>query len=268
MPEARGVALFLGFMLALTAAAAERDAALRADSAALTQQPHRLVGTAEGRAAAAYVAKRLRAMGLDAVIEQEFPAAQMRVLRCEVEVRTAEGAARTLALLPMRANGIMPPVTPPGGLSGPLLHAGRGDPEDFGERRVAGAIVVLDYNCGRGWLRAFRQGALAVIFVPAERAEAWHCHASETTANLPRFYLPAGRSALPEGAIATIHSEIVWETAYGCNVFGYLRGSQPVFDLEKEEAIILATALDSYGEVPFASPGGRGAANIAVLLRL
>ena len=254
------IATTLALILALPLIA-RGGAAFRADCDALTKAPHRLSGTPEYEAAADYVAKRLGEIGADRVVVQEFPSAQTRVKRCVVEI-----GGKSLPLLPMRPDGIVPPVSPPEGIRGKILHAGAGRLDDFGDRPPRGAIVVLDYNCRRGWLRAFRLGAKAVVFVANGPAESWHAHHTTANANLPRFHYAGRREDLPEGAEAVIHSEVAWDAATGRNVLGFIQGAEPVFDQEKEELVLLAANLDTFGEVPRLTPGARGAANCAALL--
>ena len=243
------------------AAAASRS--FMADCKALTSGAHRLTGTREYERAAAHVESRLREIGVDTVVVQEFTTPQTVVKRCEM---TIAGKAGALRLLPMRANVLMAPVTPPGGISGPIHHVGRGRAKDYGTRAPKGAIVVLHYNSGAAWLRAFRMGAKAVIFVRHGVAESRNLHYVNANANLPRFYYAGKASDLPDGAVATVYSTVVWETVIGRNVLGLLRGTQPRLGLEQEEVVVLAAHLDSFGEVPRASPGARGAANCAALL--
>ncbi len=201
---------------------------------------------------------------MDEVIVEEFPAIRSVVKRCDMTLENS----RRLDLLPMRANGLMLPVTPAEGITGPIQYAGMGRLEDYGRRPPAGAIVVLDYNAGAAWLDAFRMGAKAVVFVRNGPTTSPPAHSIENHANFPRFYYPGPASDLPDGAPATLHSEIVWESATGRNVFGFLKGTEPTFDMEKEECLILAANLDSFGEVPERSPGARGAANAAALIQL
>jgi len=256
---------------ALAGSALAADASFRKDCAELAKAPHRLMGTANYAAAAGYIEKRLREIGADKVIVQTFPAAQIRTKRCDLLL---EGAGEPLALRPMRPNGIIAPVTPPDGISGPIVHAGAGRAEDFLEKHVRGAVAVLDYNSGSGWLRAFRLGAKAVVFVRGGRAESAHSHVIDANANLPRYYYDGPRRDLSEGKRATIHCEVVWEGVLGRNVYGFFEGAQPAFPKDeadtsaKQEVIVLAANLDSYGEVPDLSPGARGAANCAALLKL
>ena len=210
---------------------------------------------------------------------QEFPSVQTRTKRCEIEIRGAKGGAPVRhKLLPIRPNGIIPPVTPPEGITGPILHWGgvgaglvpaqNGPPTRGAPTR--GAIVVLDYNAGRAWLRAFRLGAKAVIFVAngEQGEEAWQPHYVDANANLPRFFYAGKLADLPDGASATLQSEVVWEPAVGRNVFAFFRGTEPKFFQDKDELILVGTNLDTFGEVPELSPGARGAANCAAVLKL
>ncbi|MHC4199690.1 MAG: hypothetical protein ACYSU0_06830, partial [Planctomycetota bacterium] len=190
-PYLRSSAFICGFLcVCALAGAAEGEARFLADCRALTKGRHRLSGTTQYRAAADYVEKRLRGIGADGVevIVQEFPSTQTRVLRCELELSVAGGAPAVRPLLPARPNGIIPPVSPPEGITGPLLYARRGDLGDFEDRPIRDAIVVLDYNADVGWIRAFRLGAKAVVFVRPDdgkgRCESWRPHHVAANANL------------------------------------------------------------------------------------
>lgn len=238
------------------------------DCETLTRSPHRLAGTEECHRAIDAIIQRLEQINPDKLIVQEFPVAQTRVKRCEVEIQFASETSVTLPLQPIRPNGIIAPVSPREGITGPIVNINVHSPDPFGGKSVEGAIVVLDYNCWDAWLRAFRLGAKAVIFAPSGHTYAWHSHFSYANTNLPRFYYEGSAADFQQGAIATIHSEVVWDDKVGKNVLAFFEGTDPVFHQDKEELIILATAVDSYGEVPTLSPGARGAANCASLLRL
>ncbi len=236
----------------------------RADCAALTRHPHRLAGTPEYRDAADYIAKRLGEIGVDELIVQEFPTAQTQVKRCE-----AVGPdGRKWPLLPARPDGIIPPVSPPEGITGPLVYVGRGTAEELAGIDPQGKIAVMDYNCETRWLRIFRLGAKAIIFVRNEPAESRHFHYSRSNSNLPRYFYDGPRADLPDGQTVTIYSEIVWERVTGRNVLALIKGTQPVFDLGKEEVVVVSANLDTFGEIPQLTPGARPAANCAALLKL
>jgi len=234
------------------------------DVRSLTAAPHRLGGTEEYGRAADYVQQRLTDLGLDEVFVQEFPSAQTKVLRCEA---VAPGG-RVIPLVPDRPNGIIPPVSGPEGITGELVYVGTGTQEDFQRANPSGKIAVMDYNSGDQFLQVFRLGAKAIIFVRQEPALAWNHHYVNANANLPRYFHDGRAEDLPLGETITIHSEIVWERVTGRNVIAYIKGTNPVFNFDKPEVLILAANLDTFGDVPRRSPGARGAANCAALLQL
>jgi len=267
-----GQVVCIGWLVALAsalcgAASAADTNAFLSDCKELTQHPHRLAGTEEGQAASKYIEKRLNEIGMDQVIVQPFRTAQTSVKRCEMLIAGGD-TTNALALLPMRPCGIIPPVTPPGGVTGQLCYIGKGTPEEMAAKPLRGTIAVMDYGCGNAWLKVLRLGAKAVVFVRKEDTTSSHAHSVEANANLLRFFYDGPAADLQDGARATIHSEVVWESNVGHNVAGFLKGTDPVFSHEKDEVIILAANTDSFGEVPRRSPGARGAANCSALLQL
>ncbi len=240
------------------------------DCRQLTREPHRLTGTEAARRAAAYVEQELRAAGADRVLVHEFPIPQLATKSCFAEIADpVSGATNRIPLWPMRPNGIVPPTTPPEGIAGPVIHAGAGRLKAYGASRPEGCVAVLDYNSGDGWLQAFRLGARAVVFVRGDGpCGAQHTHYTEANANLPRFFHDGPQADLPEGAVATLHSEVAWERSAGRNIYAFFRGSAPRFQMGRDEILVLAAGLDSFGEAPELTPGARGAANCAALLKL
>ena len=254
----------IGLLLFAGAAARGVSPEFRTDVEALLRAPHRLTGSPAAAAAAAHVETRLREAGIKDVVVQTFPTVQTQTRRCEAVA--ADG--RVFPLWPMRPDGVVPPTTPPEGLRGLVAHLKAGTADDFDRVEVQGRIVVMDYNAEDRWLKAFRLGARAVIFTRSEDAEARHFHYVRANANLPRFFYNGPAADLPEGAELTLHSEVAWKRAIGRNVFGFIPGTAPVFELGKEEVILVSAPLDTYGEVPEQSPGGQLAANAAALLKL
>ena len=236
-----------------------------ADVEVLTRHAHRLAGTDAYEAAADHVAERLRTIGIPQVLVQTFDLPQTVVRHCEL--RATDGAL-TLPLEPMRPNGIRPPTTPPDGITGPLLYVGDGSLAALEGKDPYGAIAVMDYDASDRWLSVFRLGARAIIFTAsgAFRSDAYH--ALNANANLPRFYYHGPHTDLPDGLEVTVRSQVDWVPAMGRNIIGVLPGTAPVFDLGREEALILAAHLDTYGEVPRLTPGARAAGNAAALLQL
>ncbi len=235
----------------------------RADTEALLRAPHRLSGTEEYAAAARHVEQRLREMGIADVVVQEFPSLQTDVRRCEMVA-----GSRTIPLVPGRPDALQPPVSPRGGIVGELVDLGDGSDERLDAVSVRDRIVVMDFNAGTQWLKAFRLGAHAVVFVNGREGDSQHVHYVRANANLPRFYFDGPREELPLGETVAIHSEITWKRTTGRNVIAFLPGTDPVFELGLEETLVLGANLDTFGEFPRLAPGARGAANCAGLLRL
>lgn len=237
----------------------------QADIEALTRAPHRLAGTPHGDRAAGYVRQRLEQLGADRVLVQEFACLRSRLLKCRAVLPDGD-----LRLYPVRANGIMHPVAPEEGLRGELVHVGRGSVADLRGMEVRDRVAVLDFDCDRGWLRVFRLGARAVIFVRDETPDtpATTSHWLTADVNLPRFYHDGPAADLPDGEEVSIECEVIHEPAVGRNVFAFVRGSDPVFTLDAPELVVLAAPRDSFGEVPVLAAGARGAANTAGLLSL
>lgn len=237
------------------------------DLSTLTQHPHRLSGTREAGEAASYISNQLSKIGIEEIFYLDMPVWQTHSARCELSV-----AGATIPLKPLRPNITVAPVTPPEGLSGPLIYVGKGMAADYGTRAAQGAIVVLDYDSYDNWRRAFALGAKAVVFVgEGSEAPVQPKHSGVPT-NLVRLYASASdlekldlRRDYPE---ATVHSRVTWQRSEGRNIVARIRGTDPGFSPERSEpeALVLSAAYDSFGVVPERSAGARSAANVAALL--
>ncbi len=250
----------------LTPQISPESAEFLADLAELTRHPHRLAGTEYGSAASSYVEERLRAMGLEQVMPLDMPVWQARTTSATL---TIDGT--TLSVVPLRPNVTTLSVTPEGGLRGPLVYLGRGRLEDYGTRSVLGAIAVLDYDSINGWSRAFALGASAVVFLGGEDPISPEPKHAAIPSNQPRFFLDA--TALPvdlrrDYPEARLDSAMVWQKRLARNLVVRIPGTEPRFapDRDEPEVMVLAAALDSFGEVPELSPNARGAGNLALLL--
>lgn len=172
----------------------------------------------------------------------------------------------------MRPNVTVQPNTGSEGLVGPVVYIGQGGVLELAGRKIEGSIVIVDYDSHAAWSDAFALGARAVIFLDRGHTPAAEPKWAGVPSNQPRFYLGASDAAAFEPghdyASGKLTSEITWEPAMGRNVIAKIAGTDPGFapDRDDHEAMVLAAALDSYGEVPSLAPGARGAANVAALL--
>ena len=239
------------------------------DVEALSRFAHRLAGSDEAAAAADHLRARLEAIGVDAVFEIDTPAWGMRGERVEMRIED-----RVVPLSPLRPNLVAAPATPPRGLTGPLVYVGRGEPADYGSRRVEGGIVVIDYDCGDRWLRAFALGARAVVFLGDGEATPAAAKHVAVPLNLPRYFADrrelGGVDLERDHESATLYARTPWRTGPARSLVAVIRGRQPGFasSTGEPEAVVLATGYDTMGVVPERSPGARRAANAAAVLGL
>ena len=238
-----------------------------ADVRALLAAPHRLAGSAEGRAAGDYILGQIGPLRGE-VLVQRFHFPQEMVTRCELQA-----GGQTFALEPLEANGLQPSTTGPAGIRGHLVDLGNGSPALASGKKVAGSIVIIDLESDGGARFALAAGAQAVIFVGGDNPDRrWaYDKATHVSVDLPRFYVgPSEGAALRAmaGAEALVISEVSWQDREGRNLFLLVPGTQPVFEGTAEEFVILSAPYDSDGLVPTNSPSPDRAANVAALLDL
>ncbi len=231
---------------------------------------HRLPGSEEAAKSGEYIEKRLRELGIEDVFTYRMEVPHLSLRRCEMVFED-----ESVSLLPMRPNLTVPPATPEGGVTGPLIYAGGGEIADYGNRSPEGAIVLLDYDNYDNWQRAFSLGAKAVVFLgDGEETASVPLH-TPLPINLLRFY--ADREVFEDldlldttevKAEVTIYSEVTWEDREDVNVIARIPGTSPKLDgaIEWPESMVMSATYDSFGEVPHRSPGARRAANVAALL--
>jgi len=234
----------------------------------LTSTPHRLGGTEEFNAAADYIVKELKKAGYadENIIEQDFFLPQ---LLTDASIKVGD---KELPIYGVRANLWQGSALDNKQLEAELFYAGDGSPEAYGEIDPFDKIVCLDYATARRWKDAFAMGAKALIFVDHGNVPQEFERCSIITADLPRFYINQDdfdALGLKDGVHkVTLESKPTWERMTSRNIIAWLPGTKPVFDLGKEEVVILTAQLDSYGDVPELANGATDAANSIALLDL
>ncbi len=256
--------------------------AFQLDIGMLAAGNHRLAGFKDPNAgslrAGEYVRTRLELMGFvqepnapQRLFIQDFPIVQNFPGEC-----TLEADGKKINILPLRPNVLQAVVTPPEGLVGKTLYAGKGLLADYGKQLPDGRIVVLDFDCENRWQDAYAMGAQAVIFIGSSEPAVSSQHFVLMPANLPRFFVTAEQAKELELTTRPREVKLVstsrWAECTGRNVIACIRGTDPRFDKSDKnampQALVLAAPLDTYGEVPLLSPGARDAGNCAALLAL
>ena len=102
---------------------------------------------------------------------------------------------REIPIQPLWANALAPESTPPEGIRGKIVYAGRGRLEDLDGRVIAGSIVLMDLDSEGNWQHAANLGARAVVYLDRGDAIAPRLRFRDkeelTPIDFPRFWLPA-----------------------------------------------------------------------------
>jgi len=230
----------------------------------------RLAGSPGGDQAETYARTQLEdILGAQNVHEEKFQV----TIPMDHGTYVSAGASN-FSLRPLWPNLVRTSTLPVAGITGPLIYAGRGDLRAFNGKRVAGSVVLMDFNCGTHWLNAPRLGARAVIFVePSEtmRGEA-EAKFIGIPVSIPRFWISrADAAALQSSALTkpnftvTVKSDNPWENHTASNIIGVMPGSDPVLS---KQVVIVEGYYDSMSVVPTLAPGAESACGIASMLEL
>ena len=231
---------------------------------------NRITGSPEAKQATAYVEQAFRKLGL----------ARVSVSRFSVAVPVDKGSTLMLStgevvrVHPLWPNLVQTCSTPPEGLEGPLVYAGKASFREFDGKPVEGSLVLLDFNCAMAWLNAAYLGARAVLLIEPEdslRGEAEQKFIS-IPVNIPRLWVPREqglalqrRLEAGESLRARLHSQVEWEQAEGASVRGWLQGRDPRL---REETIAIQSYYDANSVVLGLAPGAESLNSLAGLLAL
>lgn len=248
----------------------------------LSSMGSRVVGYPGERQAAEYVRQRFLRLGLDKVEEQLFP----------VTVPVDKGASldipalgRHYRLHPLYPNLVRTSQTPPDGLKGPLIYAGRGRLHQFNGKNVDGSIALMEFGGGSDWFNAVFLGARAVIFIEPERLLRGEAETKflTTPIDIPRFWISKkdaeelrslmGKTLVGRGAAdvagkkldVVLRCRMEWEQVTAKNISGWIWGTDPE---RKNEIVAITAYYDSMSVVPSLAPGAEQACSIAALLEI
>ena len=235
----------------------------------LTQFEHRLAGSEVDQRVRDYIVGVLRGLGFDDTSLIIQPVEVVRPANgpgdCSLEARGSR-----FRLYPLRPNLVQAAVAEPEGISGSTVYCRKGRGDSLPEE-LDGRVVLLDFDCGEQWKRAFERGAKAVVFVGVvDRLEAYEPKFYEAAADLPRFYLQpedAKAAGLFGGPVdVCIRSKASWDRLLTANIVAMIH---PTEDSEGDDsAVIVGCEYDSYGDVPELAPNYRKALNTAAMLDL
>ncbi len=231
----------------------------------------RVVGYPGNKAAARYIEKEFRSIGLQNVHSEEFQLVAPIDKGAEIFL-PSEG--KKLALYCLWPNFVRTPTVPPEGISGNLIYVKQGRWSDFNGKQVENSIVLMDFESGTNFLNARLLGAKAVIFLPTKnilRAEAERKFL-RLPVNIPRFWIPPQDGELlltllqkRKSVPVNLKAKMDWEKVVTRNIFGFIEGNDPKY---KDQIIIVEAYYDAMSVVPALATGADQASGIAALLEI
>lgn len=189
---------------------------------------------------------------------------------------------------PIRIYAMHPTLFRPGNFrekefAAPLVYLGYGSNEDLDKIKgvpLAGAVVLMEFNCGTEWLRLWRFGVKGFIFIEPEtyaRSDAL-AKVYNTELAIPRFLVSRADGAILKANHAFGVTNIArgarvnfkaapsrWENKMLRDLWVLIPGSDP--DLGREVAVVVAP-LDSNCVVPEMAFGAQAGANLFCLKKL
>ena len=261
--------LYLGFSLALLHTSGEA-ADLRATIEALSAVESRLAGYPGAEAAAAWVERELRVVGVEAVRRDSFAVVVPVDRGGRLRVEPSGEQVPVWGMWPNLARTV---TLPPEGLRAPMIYGGRGEWRDFDGHSLDGRIVLLEFDSWNHWLRAASLGARAIVFIAPERANRHQAEAkyAHVPLDIPRFWIEraAGldlRQRLRTGELwVHLQGRMDWQRRPAWNIWGIIPGADPALASER---VAIQAYYDGISVVPGRAPSAETACGIAALLEL
>ncbi len=261
--------------LASRTAAAQDTAAFTQILRALAAVGDRSTGAPGNTRAAAMIRSELERLAVGTVTSQPFAVPVIRHGTSELDV-PARGIS--LPLHPLSGNAVSPPAAAAPGLAGPLIYVGNGEFGWLNGKRIEGAVLLMEIDSARNWLKAADLGAQALIYVDrgASPRAFFEDKFELSPIQFPRFWMPAEilRQAFgdfesaPAGRVADdvrLRAAARWENGLTENIYCLIPGASAE---RRKELLIVEAFYDSSARVAGRSPGADEAVAAATLLQL
>ncbi|RLF04357.1 MAG: hypothetical protein DRK00_06900, partial [Thermoprotei archaeon] len=227
----------------------------------------RVTGYEGSYKAAEYIYEYLKSLGLENVTLQEYRVAVPVDYGAKIIIPELGETLEAYALWP---NYIQTCRTKPGEpIKGKLVYVGRGYFNDLRGKDLRGTIAIMDFNSGDNWVKVFKLGAKAVIFVePSETSFSEALSKFKIVpVYFPRVYVKQDvGDKLIELSRREVEVELVvdmrWEMRKAYNVVAVIPGEV------RDESIIMAAHYDTWSVVPRLAPGADEAVSVAALMEL
>ncbi len=156
-----------------------------------------------------------------------------------------------------------------GNVAGQLYYIRNGEWEDIEGIDLSNAIVVMEFNSGKNWLRAVSLGAKGVVFLGTDATDKFEALAKGTSVplNVPLLYVDRKHRDLIL-KLAAKHEKVIlssrlrWHKVTGRNIVAILPGEST------DDVIIVSAHYDSWSIVPAKSPAAEESLSISILLEI
>ncbi len=163
-------------------------------------------------------------------------------------------------------NHVQPPTLPEGGVTGPLVYGGRGTLAELDGHSIEGSVVLLDFGCGKNYLRVRSLGATALLFYDdgkVTRAEA-EDKMLNVPADVPRYWIgrDAALALIESPSVVHVDARMSWEDVTAWNII-----ARPP-DSSSQTTLVLSSFYDAISVVPALAPGAENATGLAALFEI
>jgi hypothetical protein len=250
------------------------EKSLRATIEELSSYASRSTGTAGYEKAASYIENRFEELGIEAE-SFYYNLPTRRFLDAQITVNNTSHQ-----LTPFVYNSITPQAID-GSITGPVYYIGGGSFEEIDKKKVAGAIVLIDFHSARNWQLLASLGARAAIYLKdgSGKSRIYYEEKEELTPlQFPCFFLDkkyaekifgtlpnkiSGPTPLAQSAKLT--ASTVWENSLVRNIYGVIEGTDEKL---KTELLLIESFFDNKEFVVGTSPGADSASSIATLIEI
>ena len=259
----------LAVALFVSGSEAVMDARLRETVEFMASHGSRVAGYPGCDAAADFIEREFRSIGLDSVSREEY---EVTIPVDYGGTLTVTEDGRTFELKGLWPN-LVKTTALPEGIRGPLIYGGDGHFGDFNGTAIEGSIVLMEFNTWNRWLNPVSLGAQAILFVEPEATT--YSQADQKHVLVPlsveRFWVSTEDAAeLKQGIergpmTVEMAARMTWEKRPTWNILGWIPGTDPTL---KDEVIVVEAYYDAMSVVPALAPGAEQACSIVGLLEL
>lgn len=226
----------------------------------------RVPGYQGNKKAADFIEKKFKEIGLKDVKKEEFSVAS------PVEKYSyLQAGKEKIKIYSLWPNLVRTSTTPPEGIEGKLIYAGKGNLKNLDGKDIEGSIVAIDFDSDDNWTTLAMMGVKGFIFLKKgdiSRKEAERKFL-RIPVNVPRFYAGENTEKIKklaeEEKYVRLFSKVDWVNTKNFNIYGTIEGKDPEL---KKELIVIESYYDSISVVPSVSPGASSSCGISTLMKL